>query len=346
MAGQFLQSTTSNFIGLQYGLGNVVSQSEKQYQDLISGGQDLCKRNPEDLNKKITAIIANLNAVSRILTSILSVLNKLISFLNFLKPLITGLIILQQILKLFPLPSFGTTVGVPIRLGDILKKISDQLKASLLIILGIDTIVNFIASSISNLLKQIQTLISSMQVVSQTLMECGNTGTNISNTTGGSNNSNSELANNLNNSLNNLNDNLDNLNSQLGSLLSSNLKYKGFTFQIIEEQTLEKTVAKRHYAVAINSNGIIILQGELSYASDKQVLIDELKLRIDNDNLSGYPNSVNNQDDISSQLNFPSNAIISNNSKESQVIIDQFISNDSNAKKLMDQYNQIIQNNN
>ena len=42
-----------------------------------------------------------------------------------------------------------------------------------------------------------------------------------------------------------------------------------------------KQFAKKHYAVAENEEGSIVIRGESSFSSDVNVLLDEIKFRID-----------------------------------------------------------------
>jgi len=63
----------------------------------------------------------------------------------------------------------------------------------------------------------------------------------------------------------------------------TNSAYRGFIFEI-EEIPFSPTVNRRQ-ALAKNSNGITLLQTELSFTSTPDVLIQELKLVIDRDNL-------------------------------------------------------------
>jgi hypothetical protein len=65
--------------------------------------------------------------------------------------------------------------------------------------------------------------------------------------------------------------------------------YKGFRFEIKEEQNPRFVVKgnKRHYAIAINRNNREVLKSESSFTLDPQVLVDELKLVIDQRNLQG-----------------------------------------------------------
>jgi len=62
--------------------------------------------------------------------------------------------------------------------------------------------------------------------------------------------------------------------------------YKGFTFQT-EEVPFSPTVNRRK-AIALNQSGIPLLETSLSFTTNNQTLIDELKLIIDRDNLKAY----------------------------------------------------------
>ncbi len=62
--------------------------------------------------------------------------------------------------------------------------------------------------------------------------------------------------------------------------------YKGFRLEI-EEKPYTDTVTQRR-AVGLNASGIILIASEFSFASDPQVLINEIKFIIDRDNLKAY----------------------------------------------------------
>ena len=63
--------------------------------------------------------------------------------------------------------------------------------------------------------------------------------------------------------------------------------YRGFTFGILEENNPKFVVAgnKRRYAVAYDRSGFIVLQSKPSFTLDPYVLVEELKLIIDEQNL-------------------------------------------------------------
>lgn len=65
--------------------------------------------------------------------------------------------------------------------------------------------------------------------------------------------------------------------------------YKGFTFVIKEEENNPKYTVrgfKRHYAIALNDKNVEILKSEYSFTLDPDDLISQLKLLIDQQNLS------------------------------------------------------------
>jgi len=90
----------------------------------------------------------------------------------------------------------------------------------------------------------------------------------------------------LNSGLNNLSsDQIADLSSGLGYL--KGYDYKGFRFFIKEEENPKFVVKgnKRRYAVVLNRDGNEILQSEYSFTLSPDILIEELKLKIDEKNL-------------------------------------------------------------
>jgi hypothetical protein len=64
-------------------------------------------------------------------------------------------------------------------------------------------------------------------------------------------------------------------------------QFKGFTFSIEFEKSKIGTLNRR-YAIAKNSQGVILLRGEPSFSSNPQILIDELIFYIEKNNLKAY----------------------------------------------------------
>jgi hypothetical protein len=81
--------------------------------------------------------------------------------------------------------------------------------------------------------------------------------------------------------------NTSNLNSLLGLNFGDLGTYKGFKLVLKEENNPKFVVEgnKRHYAIAINKNGVITVQSDYSFTLDPNDLIEQLKLTIDQQNL-------------------------------------------------------------
>ena len=62
--------------------------------------------------------------------------------------------------------------------------------------------------------------------------------------------------------------------------------YKGFRLKI-EERPYTDTVTQSR-AVGVNESGIVLIASEFSFASNPNVLINEIKFIIDRDNLKAY----------------------------------------------------------
>lgn len=58
-------------------------------------------------------------------------------------------------------------------------------------------------------------------------------------------------------------------------------EYGGYKLEIVEDQN-SPSVAPKRFAIARDRRGIVVLQGPSSFSADTQVLLDEIKFRIDN----------------------------------------------------------------
>ena len=58
-------------------------------------------------------------------------------------------------------------------------------------------------------------------------------------------------------------------------------EYKGYKLEIVEDIN-SPAIAPRRFAIARDRRGIVVLQGPSSFSADTQVLLDEIKFRIDN----------------------------------------------------------------
>jgi hypothetical protein len=180
-------------------------------------------------------------------------IQQVIDILNLLAPLITPIV---TFFKLNPIPSavppgVGVPLGTITTISDKTRKLQDIIDSSL-------SIVSVLSSVVSK-------LIDDLEYQESRLNQVGNI-----------------LEQNLDNlSINDLNDLLLSSSQGLGYL--SGYDYKGFKFFIKEENNPNFVVKgnKRRYATAVNKDRNDILQSSSSFTLEPDVLIEELKLQID-----------------------------------------------------------------
>jgi hypothetical protein len=61
--------------------------------------------------------------------------------------------------------------------------------------------------------------------------------------------------------------------------------YQGFKLEILQDPNSPQ-IAPRRFAVAIDNRGIVVIKGQPSFSSSTDVLLDEIKFRIDNQRFS------------------------------------------------------------
>jgi hypothetical protein len=219
----------------------------------------------QSIVEKRNNIVGKLNTVDQFLNVITSTYTGVSSFLDVvlfsisnLKNIKTGLNQAAKIIPVIP----GAAVSAINDLGDLSDRLTfDNLGNSKLQKQkdGIDSLIIPIAI-FSKIIQNIITLLNSLDTL---IIGCNPTST-----------------------LDSLSDTIiQTANSQTQADINDG-SYKGFSFQI-EEVPFSPTVNRRR-AIALNQQGISLLQTQLSFTTNNQTLIDELKLIIDRDNLKAY----------------------------------------------------------
>jgi hypothetical protein len=219
----------------------------------------------QSIVEKRNNIVGKLNTVDQFLNVITSTYTGVSSFLDVvlfsisnLKNIKTGLNQAAKIIPVIP----GAAVSAINDLGDLSDRLTfDNLGNSKLQKQkdGIDSLIIPIAI-FSKIIQNIITLLNSLDTL---IIGCNPTST-----------------------LDSLSDTIiQTANSQTQADVNDG-SYKGFSFQI-EEVPFSPTVNRRR-ALAFNQSGISLLQTELSFTTNNQTLINELKLIIDRDNLKSF----------------------------------------------------------
>lgn len=247
-SSNFLQAIIKKISRLQERLINQIDVLNNSFEG------DTCPPQEE-----ILRLISKRNALASGIAQIQNQFVTLSRTANTIEGIVTFLQVPINIIKVLPLPTAlpGVTTGVVVTVGDILRIIQENLTKFKSIAGGVDFIVQYGNTILSQLSTKLNELDTNIQQCAQEL--------NIQ----------YEL---INNELNSSGENI------LSDLDSSNLVYKGFTFEIKYDE-LNQTPYPKRYAVAKNQSGIILLRSESSFASDPNVLIEELKFQIDTQNL-------------------------------------------------------------
>ena len=254
------------------GLGLAKSQAPKIFDlayktgvDLVTGAiPDYCV--PKD---ELDKILDQRNKIMDQINLVSIAIDKLASITDVLKPAVLTVEIAIQTSKLAEealvaiLTAWPEGTPIPGKLISglfILDGINQNFPPKLTKIVNKLTAIVLAVSFAKNILLKIKNLLSS---IDNYLKGCGVNANNLTPLNEGLQQFKNTLLDNINNGGDNL--------------------YKGFILDIVEEQ-FTPTV-KRRRAVAKNINGIILLQTPLTFATDTQTLINEIKLVIDSSDL-------------------------------------------------------------
>ena len=237
--------------------GKLVSQVQGQVLNVLSKFTSECP-NSKELEKIIgikNNLLQNINALERrlqLLRSTASNLDRVISTIR----------VAIQVIKSIPIPTaiippMSGGVGIPIsvltRYSDgliKLNKLLDALEADKAGILGV-------IDTASKTLTSLKSRLEAIDIAIQGCVKDSGNAPQIVATTQPPQNTGSE------------------------GTPNADYLYKGYKLEIVEDPNSPKIAPKR-YAIAKDKTGIIVLYGPSSFSSDTQVLLDEVKFRIDN----------------------------------------------------------------
>jgi hypothetical protein len=224
--------------------------------------QILCPR-----QDKILELIKKRNKLVRQINSIYSKINKVQKSLNITNSIITGLQAGIAVIEIIPYPATGVppilpplTAGVIEKIGsgkDRLKELLKQAKIVINILTLTTAAFGAVLGILLRLLNSLDALIQECSVSQDVPFETINAELNtlVNTSTGISN-------------------------SDVIQATQENDTYKGFTLEIKLDETNSNKYPRR-FAQALNKIGIPVLKTDSSFASDPQVLLDQLRFIID-----------------------------------------------------------------
>jgi hypothetical protein len=248
----------------------------------------------DEIQAKLTTLIKLRDEAVNLLIKVLRTISNILSITTIISTLVN---IFTLILNLIPIiaaaipmavpPGIGLPAGIPVIFSKIIGVMNDFLS-----VLGF--ILNLINNTLSFIAKKINKLINILKAITLDLFQCAEK-LAIAKTAQSDPRASSYSPQTISIAPQDLQQKiLYNFNSLVGELspipeISLGIQpvtYKGFTFDIKIKKTVEGT--PQNYAIALDSRNIPVLEGQPSFASDTNVLIQELKLIIDRQNLSGF----------------------------------------------------------
>jgi hypothetical protein len=251
--------------------GKLESQVEDRVLDILSKFTSECP-NGNQIQKIIKIknnLLKNINAFERRLQKLRSVANKLDASIRAARVTIEFIkrIPTPTVLTFIPGQTGGIVQGVPFstltKLSDRLIKLNKLLDALEGDKTGVLGIINSASSTLTGLKQRLESIDLAIQ-------ECSNDSDELSQIVKAAQppqNTGSEGA----------------PKTTVGSTTvdDSQYQYKGYKLEIVNDPN-SPAIAPKRYATAKDKTGVIVLYGPSSFSSDTQILLDEIKFRIDN----------------------------------------------------------------
>ena len=208
---------------------------------------------------KLMQIIKIKNNLLRNINSFQKRVDQVKKLPNSLKPVISGAKVAIQIISNIPIPTaiippMTGGIGVPMSILNRYSKAINRITTTIDVLEGdvgsVTTMINSVSGPISSLQKRLQSLDIKIQ-------QCSNGNPAIIAEAQPKENTGTE------------------------GTPNSDYLYKGYTLEILQDPNSPK-IAPRRYALAKNKVGVVVIIGDSSFSSSTQVLLDELKFKIDN----------------------------------------------------------------
>jgi hypothetical protein len=242
---------------------------------------------PDKLNRVVSQI-------AKALKPVIAVLRETVKALRGIQALIRILIIVVKIFKIIlnfllilPLPNMTTTTGVTTTTAAKYQKLLKKSEIIIRILNSINKIVAIIVSLLEGITSAIDLLLSNLKQIVDNLMSCDRNSSEARDPLMASIQSDILEIEQSNNEIKAFTENYRNKQS------TKNKSYFGYTIEILTEKiadpAVQETVRPRRFGIALNSDGIAVVQSTATFASDDNIIISEVKLLLIQKNLIKNP---------------------------------------------------------
>jgi len=197
---------------------------------------------------ELQLIIDTRNALIEKIQKVLNRVESLKKFTEEIRPYPTVVSGVITTLKLLPVPNIYTTAGLIVTFGDLLADAKDLVKSIADGICDFDNIIGRTEQELQRLITRLEGLDA---LIANCIEEEEDSLTAVPTI---------QLTNN--------------------TVTTEGFGYRGYLIRI-QQDPQSPSIAPRRFAVALNQSNVVVLRGQPSFSSSTQVLIDEIKFRID-----------------------------------------------------------------
>lgn len=231
----------------------------EKYENLKISDSDII-----EINNQINKLEKQKNSANNILNLTTRQVENLNNLIKTLSGIVTIMNTIIQIITSLPIPSQFSTIGIIVTFSYKIQQAGNKINLISSAISSTQPFLNILNNEITQTKVKIDILDNIIALIKAFLSD-----------------RNSEY------NKDNQNNNIIDKQKQINNITGNNNiigSYKEYTFILKQEENQKFQIGsiKRNYAVAINNKGIEILKSDFSFASEPQILIDQLKYEIDN----------------------------------------------------------------
>jgi len=229
--------------------------------------------NPSKLIPAITALIKSVEGAARLLNLINNNLKRLANLVKTLSRIISILKKALIVIKNIPIPARFVLVSTINTLQEIARKLDKKLDQAESSLKELNLFLQSISKTVNEITQLINTLIESLKKLLEKLKACAKT-------------KDLPIVEKTETLIVNLTKTKDEIIASVTSPGPKTIIYKGFKLTILTEQVTDEGITlRRRYGVATNSQGIVKVQTDLTYATLDEIIYNELRFEIDRLNL-------------------------------------------------------------
>ncbi len=289
-----VQRLLSKIRGVQSTVSSIANM--KSVQDLLNIANNAGNLNVANQLKRLqqavdpARLLPAFRDVARTLKSLNQIILKILNFVKILQVigkvaqvLLKVLNVVAKVLSFIPIPNMVTVVTITQKFSDALQNVKKLIENGLKRVVQIKSLVELIYSFTLGVTAKIQELIRLVDIIIFNLQTCEQ----LSGTSG-------PVVAELQDGITRIGSSIGRLNAFTNSYAAAteavatgnSIIFEGYTLSILEEEVVERGVRnKRRRAVALDSRGVLVAETQLTFATDKFTLYEELKLLLKNQGL-------------------------------------------------------------